>query len=122
MDLIKEKRKKRLRRHKRIRRKVCGTSDRPRLSVFKSLKNIYCQIIDDIEGRTLLSVSTLSPTVKSSINYGGNKKAAEIVGEKLAEEAKKKGIKKVVFDRGGYLYHGRIKALAECARKNSLDF
>ncbi|MCR4293782.1 MAG: 50S ribosomal protein L18 [Candidatus Kuenenia sp.] len=122
MDPIKEKRRKRARRHKRIRKKVIGSCERPRLSVYRSLKNIYCQIIDDNEGKTLVAISTLTPDVRASIVYGGNIKAAEIVGEKLAEEAIKKGITKVVFDKGGYAYHGRIKALAESARKNSLNF
>ncbi len=122
MDPIKEKRRKRERRHKRIRKKVIGSCERPRLSVYRSLKNIYCQIIDDNEGKTLVAISTLTPDVRANIGYGGNIKAAEIVGEKLAEEAIKKGITKVVFDKGGYAYHGRIKALAESARKNSLNF
>lgn len=122
MDLIKEKRRKRERRHKRIRKKVIGSCERPRLSVYRSLKNIYCQIIDDNEGKTLVAISTLTPDVRVNIGYGGNIKAAEIVGEKLAEEAIKKGITKVVFDKGGYAYHGRVKALAESARKNSLNF
>lgn len=122
MDPIKEKRRKRAKRHKRIRKKVIGTCERPRLSVYRSLKNIYCQIIDDKEGKTLVAVSTLTADVRENVKYGGNIKAAEVVGEKLAEEAKKKGITKVVFDRGGYDYHGRIKALAESARKNSLIF
>ncbi|MBE7547838.1 50S ribosomal subunit protein L18 [Candidatus Kuenenia stuttgartiensis] len=122
MDPIKEKRRKRAGRHKRIRKKVIGSCERPRLSVYRSLKNIYCQIIDDNEGKTLVAISTLTPDVRASIVYGGNIKAAEIVGEKLAERAIKKGITKVVFDKGGYAYHGRVKALAESARKNSLNF
>ena len=122
MDHIKEKLRKRTRRHLRIRRKVVGTAERPRLSVYRSLKNIYCQIIDDIEGKTLVAASTQSPDIQSQIKYGGNVVAAEIVGKKIAEEAKNKGITKVVFDKGGYKYHGRIKALAEAARKHNLDF
>ncbi|MBM4054067.1 MAG: 50S ribosomal protein L18 [Planctomycetes bacterium] len=122
MDPIKEKRRKRAIRHKRIRKSVIGTCEKPRLSVYRSLKNIYCQIIDDSAGKTLVAVSTLTSDVRAAVKYGGNIKAAEIVGEKLAEEAKKRGITKVVFDRGGYDYHGRIKALAESARKNSLNF
>lgn len=122
MDHIKEKLRKRNRRHLRTRRKVMGNSERPRLSVYRSLKHIYCQIINDIEGKTLVAASTQSPDVRSQIQYGGNVKAAEIVGKKIAEEAKNKGISKVVFDKGGYRYHGRIKALAESARKHNLSF
>ncbi len=122
MDHIKEKLRKRTRRHLRIRRKVVGTAERPRLSVYRSLKHIYCQIINDIEGRTLVAASTESPDLRSQIKYGGNVVAAEIVGKKIAEEAKNKGITKVVFDKGGYKYHGRIKALAEAARKHNLNF
>ncbi len=122
MDHIKEKLRKRTRRHLRIRRKVNGNEDRPRLSVYRSLKHIYCQIINDIEGRTLVAVSTQTPEIRSQLPYGGNVKAAELVGKKVAEEALKIGIAKVVFDKGGYKYHGRIKALAESARKNNLSF
>lgn len=122
MDHIKEKLLKRTRRHLRIRRKVVGTAERPRLSVYRSLKHIYCQIINDIEGRTLVAASTQSPDLRTQIKYGGNTAAAEIVGKKIAEEAKNKGITKVVFDKGGYKYHGRIKALAEAARKYNLSF
>ena len=122
MDHIKEKLRKRNRRHLRIRKKVVGTAERPRLSVYRSLKHIYCQIINDIEGRTLVAASTQSPDIRSQIKYGGNVVAAEIVGKKIAEEAKNKGITKVVFDKGGYKYHGRIKALAEAARKHNLSF
>ncbi len=122
MDHIKEKLRKRTRRHLRIRRKVIGTAERPRLSVCRSLKHIYCQIINDIEGRTLAAASTQSPDIRSKIKYGGNVAAAEIVGQKIAEEAKVKGITKVVFDKGGYKYHGRVKALADAARKHNLSF
>jgi large subunit ribosomal protein L18 len=122
MNPIKEKLRKRTRRHLRVRRKVVGTSERPRLSVYRSLKHIYCQIIDDIEGKTLAAASTQSPNVRSQIKYGGNVKAAEIVGKAIAEEAKNKGITKVVFDKGGYKYHGRVKALAESARRHNLIF
>ena len=122
MNNVKEKIRKRTRRHLRIRQKVVGTSERPRLSVYRSLKHIYCQIINDIEGKTLASASTQSPDIRLQIRYGGNIKAAEIVGKKIAEEAKNKGINKVVFDKAGYKYHGRIKALAESARKHELSF
>lgn len=122
MNNIKEKLLKRTRRHLRLRKKVVGTSERPRLSVCRTLKNIYCQIINDMDGKTLVAASTQSPDIRSQILYGGNVKAAEIVGKKIAEEATKKGITKVVFDRGGHKYHGRIKALAESARKHNLSF
>ncbi|MGQ3685047.1 MAG: 50S ribosomal protein L18 [Candidatus Loosdrechtia sp.] len=122
MDRIKEKLRKRTRRHLRVRRKVLGTSERPRLSVYRSIKNIYCQIINDAEGKTLASASTVTPDVKSLIPYGGSVSAAEVVGKWIAEAARSKGITKVVFDKGGYKYHGRIKALAESARKNNLVF
>ena len=122
MDHLKEKLRKRTRRHLRIRKKVIGTAERPRLSVYRSLKHIYCQIINDIEGKTLVAASTQSPDLRSLIKYGGNATAAEIVGKKIAEEAKNKGITKVVFDKGGYKYHGRVKALAEAARKHNLNF
>ena len=120
MDIIKKKYKKRLRRRKGIRKKVFGDKERPRLSVFRSSKNIYCQLIDDTTGRTLASASTLTRDIKDKLPYGGNAKAAELVGQKIAEEASKLGITKIVFDRGGYKYHGRVKALADSARKNSL--
>lgn len=122
MDRIKEKLRKRTRRHLRVRRKVFGTSERPRLSIYRSVKHIYCQIINDVEGKTLAFASTLVPDIKSQIKYGGNVAAAEVVGKKIAEEARSKGITKVVFDKGGCKYHGRVKALAESARKNNLDF
>lgn len=122
MNRIKEKLRKRIKRHIRTRRKVVGTTERPRLSVYRSLKHIYCQIINDIEGKTLVAASTQSPDIRTQIQYGGNIKAAEIVGKKIAEEAGKKGINKVVFDKSGYKYHGRIKALAESARKHNLSF
>ncbi len=122
MDHIKEKLRKRTRRHLRIRRKVNGTVERPRLSVYRSLKHIYCQIINDINGKTLVAASTQTPEIRSQMTYGGNVKAAELVGKKIAEEALKIGITKVVFDKGGYKYHGRVKALAESARKSNLSF
>lgn len=122
MNNIKEKLRKRKRRHQRVRRKVIGSGERPRLSVFRSMKHIYCQIINDIDGTTLVSASTMSPEIRTQVKDGGNVKAAEIVGKKIAEEALKKGISKVVFDKGGYKYHGRVKALAESARKSNLSF
>ncbi len=120
MNILKAKRKRRIKRRKSIRKKVFGVKEKPRLSIYRSSKNIYCQLIDDTIGKTLVSASTLSEDIKKKVPYGGNKKAAELVGLKIAEEAKKNGIDKVVFDRGGYKYHGRVKALAESARKNNL--
>jgi len=122
MNKLKVKRRRRTKRHKSIRKKVFGVKERPRLSVYRSLKNIYCQLIDDSTGNTLASASTLSGEIKEKVPYGGNQKAAELVGQKIAEEAKKIGVNKVVFDRGGYKYHGRVKTLAESARKSNLDF
>ena len=104
--------------HFRIRQKMQGTADRPRLNVYRSLNHIYAQIIDDAKGETLLSASSLAAKVKT----GGNVTAAKEVGKLVAERAIEKGIKKVVFDRGGYLYHGRIKALADAAREAGLEF
>ena len=111
------------RRHLRIRKKVQGTSERPRLAVFRSSKHIYCQVIDDQKGVTLLSVASNGPVLKGGLaKKGGNKAAAEAVGAALADAAKKKGIQQVVFDRGGYRYHGRVQALADAARKGGLSF
>ena len=104
--------------HSRIRRKLAGTEERPRLNVYRSLNHIYAQVIDDSTGTTLASASTLA----GKINAGGNIAAAKEVGKLVAEQAIEKGVKKVVFDRGGYLYHGRIKALADAAREAGLDF
>jgi large subunit ribosomal protein L18 len=122
MELQKEKWRKRHVRHLRVRQRVFGTKERPRLSVYRSLKHIYCQLIDDTQGRTLAAVSTLASDIKEKASYGGNKKAAELVGQKIAEEAKKLGINQVVFDKGGYKFHGRVKVLAEAVRKAKLNF
>ena len=111
------------RRHKIIRNKIVGTPERPRLSVYRSLNNTYAQIIDDTAGKTLLAVSTASPEVREKVKKdAGNVKGALALGTALADLCKKKGVTKVVFDRSGYLYHGRIKALAEAARKGGLQF
>ena len=110
----------RLRIHKRIRRKVSGSAERPRLAVFRSLKHIYAQLIDDHAHRTLVSAS--SGEKNSSIGSGGNIAGAKGVGKLIADRAKAQGISKVVFDRGGYLYHGRVKALADAAREAGLEF
>ena len=109
-------------RRKRVRKKIYGTSERPRLNVFRSLKNIYAQIIDDEKGVTLVSASTLSPELKGKLPSSSNVAAAAAVGELIARKAIDAGIKSVVFDRAGYIYHGRIKALAEAARAGGLEF
>ena len=107
--------------HTRIREKISGTSARPRLNVYRSLNHIYTQLIDDATGTTLVSASSKGKKGEEQ-SYGGNVEAAKAVGKAIAEKALEKGIKKVVFDRGGYLYHGRVKALAEAAREAGLDF
>jgi large subunit ribosomal protein L18 len=112
----------RLRRKKRVRSRVRGTPERPRLNVFRSLKHIYAQAIVDTSGQTLACASTLSPELKGTLKYSGNLEAAKKVGELIAKKCLEKGIPKVVFDRSGYLYHGRIKALAEAARASGLIF
>jgi large subunit ribosomal protein L18 len=109
----------RLRIHKRIRRKLAGTQARPRLAIFRSVAHIYAQVIDDAQGQTLVSASSLDKSGKAS---GGNVAAAKAIGKLVAERAKEKGIKSVVFDRGGYQYHGRVKALADAARAAGLEF
>jgi large subunit ribosomal protein L18 len=115
--------KRRIRRKKRVRKKVFGTPDRPRLSVYRSLKHIYAQIIDDTKGHTLVSCSTVSPELREEIKgKTKNKEAAKKVGLLLARKALEKGIKKVVFDKGYFKYHGRLKALADGAREGGLEF
>lgn len=109
-------------RHFRVRKKLQGTPERPRLNVYRSSNHIYTQIIDDITGMTLASASTLSPELVEMRTSGGNVEAAKRVGELIAKKALESGITKVVFDRGGYLYHGRIAALAEAAREVGLEF
>jgi large subunit ribosomal protein L18 len=109
----------RLRIHKRIRRRVSGTQERPRLAVFRSLNHIYAQVIDDSQGNTLAAAAS---TEKDLRGKGGNLEGAKLIGRKVAERAKSKGITRVVFDRGGYLYHGRVKALADAAREAGLEF
>lgn len=118
-----DRQKARKRRHLRVRRKISGTAERPRLSVYRSLKHIHAQIIDDTVGHTLVSASSTEPELKAVLpNGGGNKEAAKQVGLIIAQRAKEKGIKSVVFDRGGNIYHGRIAALAEGAREGGLEF
>ncbi len=109
-------------RHNRIRRKVSGTDQIPRLSVHRSQLNLYTQLINDLAGKTMLAVSTRDKKFKAKMDKGGTVKAAELLGQILAEGAKPKGITRVVFDRGGYAYHGRVKSLAESARKHGLKF
>ncbi len=109
-------------RHLRIRRRVRGTAERPRLSVFRSLNHIYAQLIDDDAGGTLVAVSSQSPECRAKLKNGGNVAAAKVVGELMAQKAKARGIERVVFDRGGYQFHGRVKALAEAARAGGLIF
>ncbi len=109
-------------RHERVRRNLRGTGQKPRLSVFRSLKNISVQVIDDDMGRTLVSASTVEKSIKERLEKTGNKDAATLVGKTLAERALEKGIKTVVFDRGGHKFHGRVKALADAAREAGLEF
>jgi large subunit ribosomal protein L18 len=119
MDRAKERVAARGRIRERIRRKVLGTNERPRLAVFRSLKGFYAQVIDDASGRTIASASSLD---KDAGAKGSNAAAAKAVGALIAKKAKDKGVTRVVFDRGGYLYHGNIKALADAARENGLEF
>ena len=109
-----------IKKHRSIRLKISGTAECPRLAVYRSAKNIYAQIIDDVAGKTLVAASSLDAALKS--NYGGNTEAAVAVGKLIGEKAKEQGIKEVVFDRGGNVYHGRIKALADGAREAGLEF
>ena len=111
------------RRKARVRRAIAGTSsDRPRLSVFRSSKQIYAQVIDDRQGRTIATASSIEKAIRATLKTGANVEAARRIGKELAERATKAGVSKVVFDRGGYMYHGRVKALAEGAREGGLEF
>jgi len=112
----------RIKRHRRVRKKVFGTPERLRLCVFKSINHIYAQIVDDVSANTLLTVSTLTPDVREKVKNGGNIEPAKAVGEAIGKKALEKNIYNVVFDRGGYPYHGRVKALAESAREAGLIF
>ena len=116
------KNEKRVKRHARVRKNLFGTPERPRLCVYRSNKNISAQVIDDVNGVTLVSASSLDKELKGEIGYGGNKEAAKKVGEALAKRALAKGIEEVCFDRGGFLYHGRVEQLAEGAREAGLKF
>jgi large subunit ribosomal protein L18 len=122
MDQQKTKHRRQLRRRHHVRSKVKGTAERPRLTVFRSSKHIYAQLIDDVSGATLASASSRSKDISAALPYGGNVKASQAVGKKLAHEALAKGIKLAAFDRGHYRYHGRIKALADAAREGGLKF
>jgi len=108
-------------RHRRIRARVSGTTERPRLAVYRSLNHIYAQLIDDVAGRTLVSAATTLKEVRDKVKHGGNKKAAAVVGEIIAQKAAEKGIKQVCFDRGGFKYHGCVAMVAEAARKAGLQ-
>ena len=112
----------RLKRHARVRKNLIGTPEKPRLCVFRSNKNISCQIIDDENHKTLAAASSVDKELKAGIGYGGNREAARKVGEAIAKRALAKGIEEVAFDRGGFLYHGRVKELAEGAREGGLKF
>jgi len=122
---IKTKDDRRVRIQLRQRKRISGTKDRPRLSVFRSVTHIYAQVIDDMTGQTLVAASSVEPTVKGGFDKGvsgGNLKGAEAIGKTIAERSIEKGIKRVVFDRSGFLYHGRIRAVADAARKAGLEF
>lgn len=112
----------RVKRHLRVRKKVSGTAERPRLNIYRSLKNIYVQLIDDVNGNTLVSASTLDPELKNAVNGVNKKEASKMVGELAAKRAIAKGIKSVVFDRSGYIYTGRVAEIAAGAREAGLDF
>lgn len=112
----------RKKRHLRLRKNLIGTAERPRLNVFRSLNHIYAQIIDDRNGSTLVAASSLDKDVREAMEYGGNVEAAKTVGAAIAKKALSQGIKQVVFDRGGYIYHGRVAALAAAAREAGLEF
>lgn len=118
----KSREEQRKRRHRRVRVKVSGTAERPRLNVYRSLEHIYAQVIDDVNGHTLVSASTIDREVRARVQEQPKSEAAKIVGEVVAQRAKEAGINTVVFDRGGYQYHGRIKALADGAREGGLEF
>jgi large subunit ribosomal protein L18 len=122
MNHQKAKLMKRRRRHQRVRKTVFGTPERPRLAVYRSLNHIYAQVIDDTVGRTIAAASTRSPDVREGVEKTGNCVAAQAVGKRIAEKAQAHGVKAVIFDRGGFRYHGRVKALAEAAREGGLKF
>ncbi len=117
-----DKRQRRRRRHRSLRKKLFGTPERPRLCVYRSLKHIYAQVIDDLGGRTLVAASSRSPEVRDACQEQPKTAAATLVGQEVARRAREAGIEKVTFDRGGYRYHGRVKALADAAREGGLQF
>ena len=117
-----DKNKARLKRHLRVRKKIEGTTARPRLNVFRASKHIYAQLIDDVKGVTIVSASTMDKELREQVTNGGSVESARKVGELVAKRAKEAGVSNVVFDRGGYLYHGRIQALADAAREAGLEF
>jgi len=120
--MLARKEQKRLYRHKRVKKKVIGTSERPRLCVHRSLKNLTAQVVDDSKQKIILGLSTISKECRSSIKSGGNIEGAKQLGQLLAKKAVDQGIKKVCFDRGGYIFHGRVKAFADAAREGGLEF
>ena len=122
MTKIRTNKARRVMRHARVRRKIFGTAERPRLSVYRSLNHVYAQVIDDSQGETLACASSIEKAIKAQKDGRNKKDVAETVGELVSERAKEKGISQVVFDRGGYKYHGRVKALADAARKGGLVF
>lgn len=122
MNISKERRLARKKRQARVRKKVTGSVERPRLCVFRTSKHIYVQIIEDVTGKTLVAASTVAKDTADGVKYSGNIEAAKVVGKKIAEKALAKDIKQVVFDRNGFLYHGRVKALADAAREAGLTF
>ena len=122
MNVSKERRLARKKRQARVRKKVTGSVERPRLCVFRSTKHIYAQIIEDVSGKTLVTASTVAKGAADSVKYSGNVEAAKLVGKQIAEKALAQDIKQVVFDRNGFLYHGRVKALADAAREAGLTF
>ncbi|MDA8216975.1 MAG: 50S ribosomal protein L18 [Chloroflexota bacterium] len=122
MARVSTPREQRLRRHKRVRKHVYGTPERPRLAVFRSLQHVYAQVIDDTAGVTLAAASTLDPAVREQLDGKTKSAEAQLVGELVAKRAREHGIEQVVFDRGGYQYHGRVKALADAAREAGLSF
>lgn len=122
MGKLNIKESKRINRHRRIRKIVSGTTDRPRLCVHRSLKNFSAQVVDDTTGKVLFGMTTLAKDVKGQLKNGGNVEAATILGETFAKKSIEQGIKKVSFDRGGYIYHGRVKAFADAARNAGMEF
>lgn len=122
MKRMKRKARARKRRHRSIRRKIFGTPERPRLCVFRSLRHIYAQVIDDVHGRTLATASTVTPGLRSQCQDAGKTEAAALVGREIARRATEAGVQQIAFDRGGYKYHGRVRALADAAREGGLQF